>query len=309
MDTRQLRYFSAIYDHGALSRASDELRVAVSALSHHLANLEADLGSKLFERMPRGLRPTAAGERLYAHAQGILRSLSSAELDIKSASENISGELAVGMAHSAVKAIAVPLLTRVLNSYPDLRLSLSESLSGSTLIHLLSSEIDLAVVYNPPSDARLRTQAVLEEDMVCVGKREIIGSTDEPISFEEVLALPIIILRQGLSARALLDDTSLLKRLEASAQLQMNSVYAIAASLNAGLGCVIGTKLFMQEHIESGALHHRPIIEPQLTRTLYLCELSDRPPTFASEKIRKLVLELISEAITEGRWEARTLLT
>lgn len=307
MDARQLRYFVAIYEHGALSRAGDQLRVAVSALSHHLANLEADLGNKLFVRLPRGLKPTAAGERLYSHAPGILKSLSAAEVDVRNAAENISGELSVGMAYSAVKAICVPLLTRVLKDYPDLRLTLSESLSGSTLIHLLSSEVDLAVVFNPPSDARLRTQSILEEEMICVGKREIIGKTRKPITFEEVLSLPVIILRQGLSARAQLDDSSLLKRLEASAQLQMNSVYAIAASLNAGLGCVIGTKLFLQEHISSGALHYRPVIEPKLMRTLYLCELNDRPPTFASEKIRELILELIDDAVAEGRWEAKAL--
>ncbi len=304
MDVRQLRYFVAIYEHGALSRAGDQLRVAVSALSHHLANLEADLDNKLFVRLPRGLKPTAAGERLYSHAPGILKSLSTAEVDVRNAAENISGELSVGMAYSAVKAISVPLLTRVLKDYPDLRLTLSESLSGSTLIHLLSSEVDLAVVFNPPNDARLRTQSILEEEMICVGKREIIGKTRKPITFEEVLSLPVIILRQGLSVRAQLDDTSLLKRLEASAQLQMNSVYAIAASLNAGLGCAIGTKLFLQEHISSGALHYRPVIEPQLTRTLYLCELNDRPPTFASEKIRELILELINDAVAKGLWEA-----
>jgi len=54
MDARQLRYFVVINEKGALSRAAQELRVAVSALSNHLANLEIDLGSKLFGRLPRG---------------------------------------------------------------------------------------------------------------------------------------------------------------------------------------------------------------------------------------------------------------
>ena len=309
MDARQLRYFVAIYDHGGLSRAADQLNVATSALSHHLARLEADLGSRLFDRLPRGLKPTAAGERLYSHALGILKSISAAEIDIRNADRNISGDLSVGMASTVVSAISIPLLTRVLNDYPDLRLSLSEGLSGSTLIHLLSSEVDLAVIFNPPADARISTQPILEEEMICIGQREIIGKTKKPISFEEVLSLPIIILRQGLSARALIDDASLLKRLEASAQLQMNSINAMAASLNAGLGCAIGTKLFMQEHFDSKTMHYRTITEPELTRTLVLCELSERPPTFASEKIRELILQLIHEAVADGRWEARALIS
>ena len=53
---RQLRYFIAIADAGVLSRAAETLNVAQSALSHHVAALETDLGVKLLERRPRGDR-------------------------------------------------------------------------------------------------------------------------------------------------------------------------------------------------------------------------------------------------------------
>jgi LysR family nitrogen assimilation transcriptional regulator len=305
MDSRQLRYFAAIYEHGTLSNAAEHMRVAVSALSHHLANLEAELGTRLFVRKPRGLRPTAAGERLYVHAKSILKAMSAAAKDLRESGGEISGEVAVGMAYSAVKAIGVSLARKVLLDYPKLRLSLSESLSGSTLLHLMSSEVDLALVYNPPADARLKTQPVLEEKMVCVGKREIIGDTEEPITFSELLELPMILLRQGISARALIDDIALLKKVEAKARLQMNSVHAIGGSLAAGIGCAIGTKLFMHEHLESGMLHFRPIIVPELSRTLCICEMADRPATYALETVRTVILGFVTEAVTSGRWEAR----
>lgn len=305
MDARQLRYFAAIYEHGTLSNAAEHQRVAVSALSHHLANLEAELSAPLFVRKPRGMEPTAAGERLYVHAKSILKALSAAAKDIREAGGEISGEVSVGMAYSAVKAIGVALATRVLADFPKLRLSLSESLSGSTLVHLMTSEVDLALVYNPPADPRLKTRPVLEEKMVCVGTRGIIGDTDAPIDFDEMLDLPLILLRQGLSARALMDDVALLKKIEGRAKLQMNSVHAIGASLVAGLGCVIGTKLFMKEHLESGALHFRPIVGPELSRTLYVCEMAERPATFVLETVRSVILALVTEAVDSGRWEAR----
>lgn len=149
MDNRQLWYFAAIYEEGALAHAATRERVAVSALSRHLANLEAELGVKLFAREPRGVRPTAAGERLYSHARAILRATAAAEADLRDAGREVAGEISVGMAYSAMKAIGVPLMRRVLAEHPKLRLTLTESLSGSTLLHLLSSEIDIAVVFNP----------------------------------------------------------------------------------------------------------------------------------------------------------------
>lgn len=140
--------------------------------------------------------------------------------------------------------------------------------------------------------------------MVLVGRREIIGESSDPISFNQLLDLPIILLRQGLSARAIIDDANLLKKLETRAKLQMNSVQAITGSLEAGLGCVIGTTLFMRDQIDSGALHFRAIIEPELSRTLYLCELTDRPSTYALEAVRDLVLDLVSNAVLNKDWEA-----
>lgn len=305
MDLRQLRYFAAIYEGGTLSNAAETCRVAVSALSHHLGNMEAELGTELFVRKPRGLSPTAAGERLYGHAKAILKAMSAAQRDIRESGGEVSGDVSIGMAYSAVKAIGVDLCSRIVSDYPKVRLSLTESLSGSTLMHLMASEVDLALVYNPPADPKLKTLAVLEEQMVLVGTREIIGDSDEPVRFNDILDMPMILLRQGISARALMDDTNLLKKLEGRAKLQMNSVHAIGASLAAGLGCAIGTKLFMYEHIESGLIHYRPIIEPELSRTLYICELADRPATYALEMVRDLMVQLARNAVTEGRWEAR----
>lgn len=305
MDSRQLRYFAAIFEHGTLTHAADKLRIAASALSHHLANMEADLGVTLFDRKPRGMEPTAAGHRLYEHAKSILKAMSAAEMDVREAGGGISGAVSVGMAHSAVKAIGVELARRVLSDYPRLDLALTESLSGATLVHLMTSDVDIALVYNPLADPMLRTRPVLEERMVCVGKREIIGDEDTPITFNELLELPIILLRHGVSARAIMDDVNLLKKIESRAKLQLNSVQAIAGSLEAGLGCVIGTKLFMKDQLKSGAVHFRPIVEPELSRRLHLCELASRPPTYALEAVRGLILELISDAVTEGRWEAR----
>ncbi|MEK9971229.1 MAG: LysR substrate-binding domain-containing protein, partial [Ferrovibrio sp.] len=261
----------------------------------------------LFMRKPRGMQPTAAGERLYQHAKSILRAMATAEKDIRLANDNLSGEISIGMAYSAVKAIGVPLMKTVLETYPKVKLSLTESLSASTLTHLLAAEVDIALVYNPPTDPQLVAEPVLEEQMVCVGTRDMIGDTDAPIRFDDLLSLPIILLRQGVSSRALLDDVGLLRKLEANAKLQMNSVHAIAGALTAGLGCVIGTTLFMREPLESGALHARVISEPTLTRTLHLCHLADRPATFLSETMRRLILGLVLTEIAAGRWAARAL--
>lgn len=305
LDTRQLHYFAAIYEQGSLAQASAHLRVAASALSHHLAGMEVRFGTPLFLRKPRGMEPTAAGHRLYDHARSILRAVSAAEADITDTEGKISGPVSVGMSFSAVKAIGVPFITQVVQDFPKVQLALTESLSGAALPHLLASDVDMALVYNPPADPVFQSEPVLEEKMVCVGRPDIIGETDAPITFAELAELPIILLRQGLSARAIMDDVTLLKKIEAKAILQMNSVQAIAGSIEAGLGCVIGTRLFMQDQLDRGTVTARPIIRPELSRTLHLCRLASRPPTFASEAIREALLDHVRRAVDTGVWEAQ----
>ena len=306
MDSRQLRYFAAIHEEGSLARAADRERVAVSAVSRHLANLEAELGTPLFERLPRGVRPTASGSRLYEHARAILRSMEAASADIKDTGTEVAGEISVGFAHSAVKAIGVQLMQHVSHVYPKLRLHFSEIFSGSTAQQLASLEVDLTLTYNQLPDPRFRFQPILEEEVLLVGRPDIIGGCG-PIAFEEALELPLIILRQGLNTRAVMDDSFLLRRIEESAQFQMNSITAIDGSLLSGIGCLIGTELIVREHIEAGTLVTRPIVKPTLSRMLHIGELSDRPATFAFEIIRQLCIDLTVEAVEKQRWNATLL--
>lgn len=305
MDSRQLRYFAAIHEEGSLARAAERESVAISALSRHISLMEADLNTKLFIREPRGMRPTASGLRLYEHARKILRAMAAARADLRDEGREVSGEVAIGMAYSAVKAIGVTLMERVMQDYPRVQLSLSESLSGTTFQQLVNTDVDLALIYNPPPDPTLRTQPVLKEEMVLLGRPDLIGGTG-PITFDDMLALPLIILRQGLSARALLEDSALRKRLERSARVQMNSVSAMTGSLLAGMGTAIGTRHIMQDYLDAGTLIARPIISPELTRTLYACEISDRPATFALEAVRSLCLTLVMQAVKSGQWHAET---
>jgi LysR family nitrogen assimilation transcriptional regulator len=307
MDSRQLRYFIAVYEQRNLSRAADQASVAQSALSHHISNLEAEFATPLFERKPRGMEPTAAGERLYEHARIILRAMAAAEREIKQGGNVIAGDISIGMANSGVKAIGVPLMRAVLAKYPDLKMSLTESLSGTTPLHLMASEVDLALVYNPPSEKDLIAEPVLEEQMFCVGTADVIGKSKAPITFEALTRLPLMLLRHGLSSR-LLDDPVLLKRLEANAILHLNSISGTTGALLAGLGCAIATKLFAREQLEAASLIAREVVEPTLTRTLYLCRLRNRPMTYAMEEMRRLMLSLIADQVGRGAWEATLLI-
>lgn len=304
MDLRQLRYFLAIYEERSVSRAAAALNIAQSAMSLHVAKLEQELSAELFIRQPRGMIPTAAGERLSQHARSILRAFDAARDDIQQAGREVSGDISVGMGHSVMKTIGVAFMTRIVRDHPLVGLSISESLSFPTLTKVLRAEVDVAVIYNPPNDPQLLSTPILDEEMGCVGLPGLVGDTDAPIPFEEVLALPLVLLQQGVASRALLKDASLLKKLESRAVLQLNSVQGIAGAVTAGLGCAVATRTIMRDELSSGPLRYRPIVAPTLLRTLCLCRLANRPATFLTETVSQVLCALIDEAVADGTWPA-----
>lgn len=305
MNDRHLSCFAAIFEEGSLSAAAERLRLPVSSLSLHLNNLEGQLSVSLFRRHRRGMEPTAAGERFYGHARGILTAMADAKHDMQATASRVTGSVAIVMAGSAIRAIGFDLVKRVSQDYPDLRLTLTESLSGAGLDALHQGRADLAVAFNPTPNPDIRITPVLDEDLVLVGQSAIIGDSTEPVTFEGVLQFPLILLQQGLSARALTRDARLLKRLEAKAHLQVNSIHTISESLCAGLGATVGTRLIFANEIVCGKLNARAIVRPELDRTLCVIERTSRAQTVALEHMRSLIISLLKYSVRNKSWEAR----
>src|SRR6478672_1274019 len=78
MELRHLRYFVAVGEEQHYGRASRRLRVAQRALSRQIQDLEEELGFKLFDRLPRGVKLTAAGKLFLEDARRILQEVSEA---------------------------------------------------------------------------------------------------------------------------------------------------------------------------------------------------------------------------------------
>src|SRR5260370_4683508 len=78
MELRHLRYFVAVGEEQHYGRAASRLRVAQPAISRQIQDLEAEVGFKLFERLPRGVKLSAAGKLFLEDARRVLQELSEA---------------------------------------------------------------------------------------------------------------------------------------------------------------------------------------------------------------------------------------
>lgn len=303
MDTRQLRYFVAVCEYRNLSHAADHCNTAASALSHHVARLEEELETKLFTRKPRGMEPTASGLKLLGHAQHILSAFETAASDVRLGQAEISGNIAIGMPYSVINVIGGALMRTVIEDLPKVRLLIREGLSGMTYTALRKGEVEAALIFNPAPDSQTLRTALIEEELFCIGHRTVIGAQDTPIRLADMAELPLAMLQSGTLSRALIDQPAELAHLEANAQIQLASVAATINAMKEGLACTLAPKVLVSEELHSGDLVARQVIDPTPIRTLYLVVPVDSPPSFLSEHISALVLDLVRQSVAEGHWE------
>lgn len=309
MDIRQLSYFRAVCEHRNISHAAANCNVAQSALSHHIARLEEELETELFVRKPRGMEPTSAGLLLYEHTRRVLDALERAKSEVRRDQTEIAGDVAVSMPFTVVKLIGVPLMTAISNRYPKLRLLLEEAFSGAAFDLLSNRRVNLTVAFNPPADSRIVREPLLEEEMFCVGRTDIIGKTDRPIRLAEMAKLPVVLLKSGALVRGLTDRPSLVRRIDEAAHIRLASVAATIGALENGLGCTLAPRSLVDEQLRRGKLRARRLSDGGMSRTLYLGYLESDPPTREREVTRELIREITASVVEEGRWPAaRTLL-
>jgi LysR family nitrogen assimilation transcriptional regulator len=302
---RQIRYFIAIADAGVLSRAAETLNVAQSALSHHVAALETDLGVKLLERRPRGIALTAAGRRLYEHASAVLSALGKAEEDVRTYNEAATGPVCIGLSHTALSMVALDVMKAVRKNAPGVHLTVVEALSPALVERVFSGTVDLALAYNPPKDARLDVELLHDEELYLVGHPSLIGRSSGPIAFSAIPQRSVVGLTPMPASRAIIQTQVLRNQITPSETLEVDSLSALRMAIEAGLGCAILSRATVLSDLAAEKYHARRIIDPPLTRSCALVALADRPQTKAFVEVRSTVVEIVRAAVNEGRWPAK----
>jgi DNA-binding transcriptional LysR family regulator len=157
MELRHLRYFVAVGDEQHYGRAARKLRVAQPALSRQIQDLEEELGFRLFERLPRGVRLSAAGKLFLEDARRILQEVSAAAMRAGRVARGLSGTLRIGFAENASWRGVVPdSFRRFRERQPDAELQLQPAASLEQIDAIKSARLDAGFAnFMPKADPEL----------------------------------------------------------------------------------------------------------------------------------------------------------
>lgn len=178
---KQLRYFSALAEHGNYRRAAEQCGISQPSLSAQIDALEARLGVRLAERGRRGAQLTPIGRDVLERAREILQGAQDLEDYASSAMKLLSGTLQFGVKTSVGPYLMPPVVRRLHSDYPELRLVIREDFSEPLAEQLLAGTHDLILTELPTGRGDLEGRALFEEPLL------LVCATDHPLAADEEL--------------------------------------------------------------------------------------------------------------------------
>ena len=261
---KSIRYFIAVAELGSISAAIHELGVSQSVVSQAIAQIEADLGTLLFDRRARGMSLTHAGHQFLRHAHQIEVAMRNARDALASRPHTVTGHLNIGVTSLMVGYYLPFLLDRFRRVFPRITVQITED-RRDYLEHLLvSGELDVAliVVSQLQNYRALETETILRSGWrVWLPVNHRLAS-EEKIQAADLTQQPLVLLQVD----ELGDDGTALWNTAGSdpnVLIRTSSVEAVRSLVATGAGCsVLPDMLYRPWSLEGDRIEARPLAHP-----------------------------------------------
>jgi DNA-binding transcriptional LysR family regulator len=179
MELYQLRTFVTVAEEGHLTRAAERLFTSQPAISAHVKSLEEELGVTLFDRTPKGMQLTPAGEQLLERAQRTLAAAGELLDEARAMQDELVGEVRIGLNTDAAFLRVIEIQRALSAAHPRLATIFVSGSSEANLPALRIGKLDAGFIGGMVDDPVLDSIEVAMEDLVVAVPSPMRGSFDE----------------------------------------------------------------------------------------------------------------------------------
>ena len=218
-----MRYVDEVARTGSIRKAADHLNVTASAVNRRIMDLEEELGTDLFERRPRGVRLTAAGEVFVDY----LRRQDGDVERMKSQIEDLKGMRRGTVRIACSQALALEFLPRKIGEFrkrhPLVSFDVKVLDHEQAMAALASYEVDLVLVFRPPFLANFQPLMTLEQRLVAVMAADHPLAAKRTVRLRDCAAYPVALAERSIGGRQLLEEVAARSRLNFNIAAESNS--------------------------------------------------------------------------------------
>jgi DNA-binding transcriptional LysR family regulator len=240
MNLRQLHYLLAIADDGSFTRAAERLFVAQPSLSQQIKSLERELGGPLLERLPTGVRLTAAGKAFLPEARAAVAHADRARRNARSAMGLEAGELEVATVTSVAFGVLPAAFERWRERYPGTTITLREYAHRRALDDAVRLGVgDIAVGPRPPHWHGPVVELGWEEFVAVLPASDPLARSRRPVSLIDLSERDWVLFGPDHGLSELILDICAGAGFEPRRTVQTGQVAAAGHLAAAGLGVTI----------------------------------------------------------------------
>ena len=221
---RIFTYVDAVARYGSIRKAAEALHVVSSALNRRILDLEEELGSALFVRMPRGVRPTAAGELFLGFVRRSLRELEQVGAEIEALKGGVSGKVRVGVAESMTGSILPRAIAEFQREYPKVCFHVWVDGPRGLTDALLSDAADLILTHEPSDHPEVQALTQARQTLCALVADDHPLADRTSLSLAECLGYPLAMPDASLAVRHMLDRALEAKAFRFTPAIVSNSI-------------------------------------------------------------------------------------
>ncbi len=299
--SRFIRYFRVVARAGSIRRAAEELNVSASAIDRQILRAEEDLQTPLFERLPTGLRLTAAGELLMAASADWTKDFERVRAQMADLRGLRRGHVAIAVIDALNKGFVPEIVRRVRLNYPGVSFTLRVLDNAEVAGALARGDVDCGIMLDPHSsrDLMVRARQDVILGFVTLPDHEIARKPRQRFSACE--DHPIVAPHEPLAL------CQQVRALEAATSTTLNVVAAsdnidmIKALVREGVGVGILSSIDVAAEVERGRLAFTPISDPMVRPlTLALCQAPARQLSSAANMVLAQIEAYFEARLTEA---------
>lgn len=278
MELHQIRYFLTICDTLSFTRSAERCNVSQPALTNAIKKLEHDLGGPLFHREGRRVLLSELGERIRPRLQRVLAETEEARLVAENFRLLNQVPLRVGVMSTIGPGRIAQFLQQFQSDRPGVELALQEAVTDQLRSRLEAGELDLAIMSAPGGfDESVRTVPIYEERYVVIfapGHRfeRLTAVRLEDVSGEPYVDRLACELREMVKAVCDQHDVELYAKFRSEREDWVQAM----------VGARIGFAFMPECSVTQTGLLSRPLIEPEVSRTVEVVRMPGRPLTPAA---------------------------
>lgn len=253
LDSRRLRYFMQVLEHGSVRGAAEALDMDPSAVSRAIGLLEQECGARLLERHGRGVVPTEAGLLLadYQRRQNSEQRQLLAQFDSIRKLER--GHIDIVAGEGFIDWLMRHSLRDFMAEYPGITVDIEVGSTDDIVERIVEQHAHIGLVFQPPRDERLRTHHSHPQPIeALVLQAHPLTQLQRPLLLADLVPYPGAMLHRGFGVRQHIEAAEISEGLRLQPALTTTSFNAIAHFVTAGLGYALGARMPMPAYEISG---------------------------------------------------------